>query len=140
MGEIVAFAFGLAVALLGSRLLRGRPPEEPLAVTSQEPSEFALPVANPVERLLALSAAMSGIGDASAHPRDLAVRRTFFAERVIGQDEAVDAVVDQIAMLKAGLTDPGRPTACSSSPDRPERARPNWRRHSPNSFSALPIG
>ncbi len=37
--------------------------------------------------------------------------RGFFAARVIGQDEAVDAVVDRIAMLKAGLTDPGRPIA-----------------------------
>ena len=35
--------------------------------------------------------------------------RGFFSARVIGQDEAVGAVVDRIAMLKAGLTDPGRP-------------------------------
>jgi ATP-dependent Clp protease ATP-binding subunit ClpC len=35
--------------------------------------------------------------------------REFFASRVIGQDEAVKSVVDRIAMLKAGLTDPGRP-------------------------------
>jgi len=40
---------------------------------------------------------------------DLAQVRDFFARRVIGQDEAVRAVVDRIAMLKAGLTDPGRP-------------------------------
>lgn len=40
---------------------------------------------------------------------DLAQIRHFFASRVIGQDEAVRAVVDRIAMLKAGLTDPGRP-------------------------------
>jgi len=33
----------------------------------------------------------------------------FFTSRVMGQDEAVGAVVDRIAMLKAGLTDPGRP-------------------------------
>src|SRR5690606_20271553 len=37
--------------------------------------------------------------------------REFFAARVIGQPEAVAAVVDRIAMLKAGLTDPARPTA-----------------------------
>lgn len=35
--------------------------------------------------------------------------RQFFAERVMGQDEAVAAVVDRIAMLKAGLVDPDRP-------------------------------
>jgi ATP-dependent Clp protease ATP-binding subunit ClpC len=40
---------------------------------------------------------------------DLAALRQFFTSRVIGQDEAVDVVVDRIAMLKAGLTDPGRP-------------------------------
>jgi ATP-dependent Clp protease ATP-binding subunit ClpC len=40
---------------------------------------------------------------------DLARVREFFSTRVIGQPEAVDAIVDRIAMLKAGLTDPGRP-------------------------------
>jgi len=40
---------------------------------------------------------------------DLASLRAFFTTRVIGQDEAVGAIVDRIAMLKAGLTDPGRP-------------------------------
>src|SRR5262249_51105170 len=33
----------------------------------------------------------------------------FLTERVMGQGEAVDAVVDRIAMLKAGLVDPKRP-------------------------------
>ena len=42
---------------------------------------------------------------------ELADMRAFFSARVIGQDEAVSAVVDRIAMLKAGLTDPGRPVA-----------------------------
>ena len=35
--------------------------------------------------------------------------RSYFSARVIGQDEAVDAIVDRIAMLKAGLNDPGKP-------------------------------
>lgn len=42
---------------------------------------------------------------------DLAAVRKFFTDRIMGQDEAVSAVVDRIAMLKAGLTDPGRPVA-----------------------------
>ena len=42
---------------------------------------------------------------------ELAQVHNFFARRVIGQDEAVRAVVDRIAMLKAGLADPGRPIA-----------------------------
>jgi len=42
---------------------------------------------------------------------DLAELRRFFSTRVIGQDEAVDAVVDRLAMLKAGLTDSTKPVA-----------------------------
>lgn len=40
---------------------------------------------------------------------DLSAVAQFFSSRVIGQDEAVKAVIDRIAMLKAGLTDPTRP-------------------------------
>ncbi len=40
---------------------------------------------------------------------DLGAMREFFSARVIGQEEAVASVVDRIAMLKAGLSDPGRP-------------------------------
>lgn len=40
---------------------------------------------------------------------DLGAVRGFFAARVIGQDEAVEAVVDRVAMLKAGLNDPDKP-------------------------------
>lgn len=41
---------------------------------------------------------------------DLGDVRQFLAERVIGQAEAVDAVVDLVTLIKAGLTDPGQPT------------------------------
>ena len=40
---------------------------------------------------------------------DLDTLRTFFRKRVIGQDEAVECLVDRIAMLKAGLVDSSRP-------------------------------
>jgi ATP-dependent Clp protease ATP-binding subunit ClpC len=40
---------------------------------------------------------------------DLKAVKAEFTARVIGQDEAVNAVIDRIAMLKAGLVDPGRP-------------------------------
>jgi ATP-dependent Clp protease ATP-binding subunit ClpC len=40
---------------------------------------------------------------------DLGEVRTYFASRVIGQDEAVAAIVERIAMLKAGLNDPNKP-------------------------------
>jgi len=40
---------------------------------------------------------------------DLDAMRAFFHARVIGQTEAVEAVVNRIAMLKAGLTDAEKP-------------------------------
>ncbi len=40
---------------------------------------------------------------------DLGQLRKFFSARVIGQENAVSSIVDRIAMLKAGLTDPNRP-------------------------------
>src|SRR5206468_3368893 len=39
------------------------------------------------------------------HPADLAA---FFQQRVMGQPEAVSCLVDRVALLKAGLTDPNR--------------------------------
>jgi ATP-dependent Clp protease ATP-binding subunit ClpC len=35
--------------------------------------------------------------------------RAFFERRVLGQPEAVDCLVERVAMVKAGLTDPTRP-------------------------------
>lgn len=40
---------------------------------------------------------------------DLTQIRAFFEKRVIGQSEAIDALVERIAILKAGLADPSRP-------------------------------
>ncbi len=40
---------------------------------------------------------------------DLTAIRKYFSARVIGQDEAVSTIADTIAMLKAGLNDPGKP-------------------------------
>jgi ATP-dependent Clp protease ATP-binding subunit ClpC len=44
-----------------------------------------------------------------ATPLDLDEVRRFFAARVLGQPEAVDCLVDRIALIKAKLTDPTRP-------------------------------
>ena len=46
-----------------------------------------------------------------ATPLDLDAARGWFAARVIGQDEAVDLVVDLLATVKAGLARPGKPIA-----------------------------
>ncbi|MEO0617204.1 MAG: AAA family ATPase [Pseudomonadota bacterium] len=40
---------------------------------------------------------------------DVEALRASFRKRVVGQDEAVDCLVERLAMLKAGLSDPGRP-------------------------------
>ncbi|RMH85114.1 MAG: AAA family ATPase [Calditrichaeota bacterium] len=40
---------------------------------------------------------------------DLASLRNFFENRVMGQTEAIDCLVERVAMIKAGLTDPNRP-------------------------------
>jgi ATP-dependent Clp protease ATP-binding subunit ClpC len=66
------------------------------------------------EDVLATMAQLTGMPQQVLDDRervDLASLRGFFTARVIGQDEAVDAVVDRIAMLKAGLTDTGKPVA-----------------------------
>lgn len=44
-----------------------------------------------------------------AVPLDRAGVRAFFEARVMGQPEAVDAVVDLVTLVKAGLTDPAKP-------------------------------
>ena len=76
-------------------------------------------VAHDVSRLerievLATMAQLTGMPQQVLDDRervDLKELRAFFSARVIGQDEAVGAVVDRIAMLKAGLTDPSKPVA-----------------------------
>ncbi|HYE13418.1 MAG TPA: AAA family ATPase, partial [Pyrinomonadaceae bacterium] len=40
---------------------------------------------------------------------DLARLRAFFESRVLGQPEAVECLVERVALVKAGLTDPTRP-------------------------------
>jgi ATP-dependent Clp protease ATP-binding subunit ClpC len=42
-------------------------------------------------------------------PLDLDQVREFFSTRVLGQQEAIDCLVDRIALIKAKLTDPTRP-------------------------------
>jgi ATP-dependent Clp protease ATP-binding subunit ClpC len=44
-----------------------------------------------------------------AVPLDRAAVRAFFEARVMGQAEAVDAMVDLVTLVKAGLTDPNKP-------------------------------
>ena len=43
------------------------------------------------------------------HRLDLQQLRDLFVRRVLGQQEAVDCLVERVAMIKAGVTDPRRP-------------------------------
>jgi ATP-dependent Clp protease ATP-binding subunit ClpC len=42
---------------------------------------------------------------------DIARLRAFFTTKVIGQPEAVECMIERVALIKAGLTDPTRPQA-----------------------------
>jgi ATP-dependent Clp protease ATP-binding subunit ClpC len=44
-------------------------------------------------------------------PLDLDEIRGFFEQRILHQPEALDAIVERIALVKAGVTDPNRPLA-----------------------------
>jgi ATP-dependent Clp protease ATP-binding subunit ClpC len=64
------------------------------------------------EHLLGALSQISGLPrDVLDDKQQLDIRgiRQAFQRQVIGQDEAVDCLVERIAMLKAGLTDPSRP-------------------------------
>jgi ATP-dependent Clp protease ATP-binding subunit ClpC len=78
------------------------------AACESEPRELPLNV----DALLRTIARRSGLPLNVIDDRqslDLDKLRGFFRRRVIGQDDAVDGLVDRIAMLKAGLIDSGRP-------------------------------
>jgi ATP-dependent Clp protease ATP-binding subunit ClpC len=68
----------------------------------------ALRIEDLVQTLARLTGLPSSILDERL-PLDLDGLRSFFLSRVIGQKEAVDCLVERVAMVKAGLTDPTRP-------------------------------
>ena len=56
-------------------------------------------------------------------------------ERVVGQDEAIEAVSDAVRRARAGLKDPRRPIGSFLSSARPASARPSSPGRSPSSCS-----
>ncbi len=73
-----------------------------------KPETFAL--ADVLDTLSGLTGLPESILD-DRQGLDLQALRSYFHRQVIGQPEAVDCLVERIAMLKAGLTDPARPLA-----------------------------
>lgn len=110
--ELVGEAMNLAAQQFPERAEPGRSLrllQETLRAAQQaDPPQLPLTRAQILATLARQSGLPLEILDGGAQ-LDLAQVRGFFTRRVIGQDEAVDALVDRIAMLKAGLTDPHRP-------------------------------
>ncbi|HSX62579.1 MAG TPA: AAA family ATPase [Tahibacter sp.] len=110
--ELVAEAMSLAAQQFPERVEPGRSLrllQETLRTALQsDPPQLPLTRTQVLATLSAQSGLPLDILDGGAR-LDLAEVRAFFTRRVIGQDEAVDALVDRISMLKAGLTDPQRP-------------------------------
>jgi ATP-dependent Clp protease ATP-binding subunit ClpC len=89
---------GILVSLLdetGARLPRGG-------------SRRTIEIDDLLSTVSALTGLPAGILDERAD-LDLAELRAFFARRVLGQPEAVQCLVERVAMVKAGLSDPSRP-------------------------------
>jgi len=70
---------------------------------------------------------------------DLKTLKEFFQQRVLGQPEAVDCLVERVALIKTGLTDSRAPSVCFCSLDRQAPARPKSPRPWLNFFLVLPI-
>lgn len=74
------------------------------------PAEGATALA--IDDMLATLSELTGLPTSILDDRaglDVASLRERFEERVIGQPEAVDCLVERVAMIKAGVTDPTRP-------------------------------
>jgi ATP-dependent Clp protease ATP-binding subunit ClpC len=84
-----------------------------LAVTAVAPVEAGSPVVElRHEDLLKAVSDLTGLPSDLLDDRrvlDLDALRAKLEERVIGQHDAVSALVERVALLKAGVTDPKRP-------------------------------
>ena len=57
---------------------------------------------------------------------------------VVGQDEAIEQIVNIYQMYLAGMTAPGRPIGNFLFFGRPDRAKPGWWRHRGSSAYIIP--
>ena len=108
--ETLARSFDLAQQFLPGvappgnllRLVRGA------AAEAEERGEARFDAGDVLGTLTSASGLPLALLDADA-PLHLEEVRTFFEARILEQPDAVSCVVDRIAMVKAGLTDPTRP-------------------------------
>ena len=85
--------------LTRQRLGRGKPAGTEIAIRQRD--------------LLATLVELTGLSEVMLNDEaalDLEQLREHFHHRVIGQDEAISCLVERVAMIKAGVTDPTRPS------------------------------
>ncbi len=92
---------------------KGSPPESVAAGISSvggpvPAPRVAIPPAAVIEALCQLTGAPRALLDDAVALPAADVRR-FFESRLVGQAKAIDAIVDLVVMIKAGLVDPARP-------------------------------
>ncbi len=85
---------------------RQRPPAK--NDTSSETPEVELQPTDFIDTLVKRTGLPRWLLD-DRRPLDLTAAREFFQKRIIGQKEAVDAVLDLVTLVKAGLTDASKP-------------------------------
>jgi len=105
-------AFDLARHYLSSRAQPGNLIELLRATKARLASDEGAMIALGRDDLLVTLSELTGLPRSVLDEREglePAGLREFFQQRVMGQPEAVTCLVDRVAMLKAGLTDPNRP-------------------------------
>jgi len=105
-------ALDQALTLAHRFLARGRLPRKALDILRHASAQVGIgrPVTGHavLQRFCAIHRVPRDMVDPQM-PLNLGALRASFAERVVGQPEAIDAVVNMIALMKAGLSDPRRP-------------------------------
>lgn len=109
---IVREALDLGRTYLSDRVLPGPLMDLLRTTAGRLASDDGSPVTMRREDLLATLTQLTGLPNSVLDEREglqPAQLAAFFEQRVMGQPEAVTCLVDRVAMLKAGLTDPQRP-------------------------------
>lgn len=112
----VALDPGVRASLLKltSRFLPSRPQPGPAlqllerAITEADERDAALDVPL-IERVFCALSGLPPFVVSATETRRVEEVRQFFRDRIVGQQEAIEAVVETIALFKAGLQDPERP-------------------------------
>jgi ATP-dependent Clp protease ATP-binding subunit ClpC len=108
-----------AMVKLTSRFLAARPQPGPAAVLLAQVVDYQaqkrgigeLEPISPtfVERVFSIMSGLPAFVVSRAVTMSAGAMRAWFAERIVGQRAAIDAVVEAIALFKAGLHDPTKP-------------------------------